>query len=75
MCRYICTEFQVSSIILRGFRQGGGNFTPRPTSKRTPKKPTQIRVKGVQTGGNEIFLNRHHPSYQNTSAFKTIRSF
>ena len=25
----------------------GGNFTPPPTSKRDPKKPTQIRVKVV----------------------------
>ena len=41
---YLHAKFEVSSIILTGFRQGG-NFTPPPTSKRTPKKPTQIRVK------------------------------
>ena len=41
---YLQAKFEVSSIILTGFRQGG-NFTPPPTSKRTPKKPTQIRVK------------------------------
>ena len=43
---YLRAKFEVSSIILTSFRQGGwGNFTtcPPPT-KRTPKKPTQIRV-------------------------------
>ena len=47
------TKFQVSSIILMSFRGRwgevggtvGSNFTLPPTSKRTPKKPTQIRVK------------------------------
>ena len=47
---YLRAKFAVSSIILTSFRRGGGgggaNFTPpSPTSKRTPKKPTQIRVK------------------------------
>ena len=44
---YLRATFEVSSIVLRSFRQGvGANFTPPPpTSKRTPKKPTQIRVK------------------------------
>ena len=42
---YLCTKFQVSSIILTSFRQRA-NFTSLPhTAKRTPKKPTQIRVK------------------------------
>ena len=41
MCVYLRTKFQVSSIILTSFRQGG-NFTPK---KRAPKKRTQIRVK------------------------------
>ena len=41
MCMYLRTKFQVASIILEG---GGGNFIP-PTSKRTPKKLTQIRIK------------------------------
>ena len=45
MCVYLSTKFQVSSIILTSFRQGG-NFTPLPlTAKLTPKKPIQIRVK------------------------------
>ena len=30
-------------------------MTPPPTSKRTPKKPTQIRAKG-QTRGDNIFI-------------------
>ena len=29
MCVYMCTKFQVSSIILTSFRQGA-NFTPPP---------------------------------------------
>ena len=43
---YLSRKFEVSSIILASFRQGGGgSFTPPPlTSKRTPIKPTQIRV-------------------------------
>ena len=42
---YLRAKFEVSSIILTRFRQGV--ILPRPpsTSKRTPKKPTQIRVK------------------------------
>ena len=39
---YLRAKFDVSSIILTSFRQGG-NFSP-PPSKRTPKKATQIRV-------------------------------
>ena len=51
MCVYLHTKFQVSSIILTSFRQGVIFPSPPPpthththTSKRTPKKPTQIRV-------------------------------
>ena len=46
MCVYLRTKCKVSSIILTSFRQEGGrgvNFTPLPTSKRAPKKPTLIR--------------------------------
>ena len=43
MCVYLRSKSQVSSIILTSFRQGG-NFTPDPISKQTPKKPTQSRV-------------------------------
>ena len=51
-------KFQVSSITLTIFRWRGGNFTPPPpfTSKRTPKKPTQIRAKReVQKQPTEVF--------------------
>ena len=41
---YLRAKFEVSSIILTGFRQGV-ILLPPPTSKRAPKKPTQIRVK------------------------------
>ena len=51
MCVYLCTKFQVSSIILTNVRLRGwgwgwdwGNFNPT-TSKWIPKKPTQIWVK------------------------------
>ena len=41
--KVLSTKFQVSSIILTSFRQGG-ILTPPPISKRTPKKSIQIRV-------------------------------
>ena len=44
---YLCAKFEVSSIILTSFKGGRGGITP--TSKRTPKKPTQIRVKEVSS--------------------------
>ena len=53
MCVYLRDKFEVSSIILTSVRQrvgvgmgggGGGQLYPS-TSKRTHKKPTQIRVK------------------------------
>ena len=40
---HLRAKFEVSSIILTSFRQGGVILHP-PTSKRTSKKPTQIRV-------------------------------
>ena len=43
MSVYLRAKFQVSSITLTSFRLGV--ILPPPTSKRTPKKPTQIRVK------------------------------
>ena len=45
MCVYLRKKFQVSSIILTIFRHGGTVALPPLTSKQTPKKPTQIRVK------------------------------
>ena len=44
MCVYLRTKFEVSSVILAGFRQGGGFNPPNLPSKLTPKKPTQIKV-------------------------------
>ena len=47
---YLRAKFEVSSISLTSFRQGGVNLhPPHPTSKLTPKKPTQIRVKSKET--------------------------
>ena len=39
---YLSAKFEVSSIILTGFRDVEGDFTPPPPKK---KKPTQIRAK------------------------------
>ena len=41
---YLRNKFQVSSIILKNFRQREGEFTLIPTSKQTSKKPTCIRL-------------------------------
>ena len=50
---YLCAKFEVSSIILTGFRQSV--ILSLPTSKRTPKKPTQIRVKKGFRGSKENY--------------------
>ena len=42
MCVYLRTKFQVPSIILTRFRQGG------VFKKKTPKRPTQIRLKNLR---------------------------
>ena len=60
MCLYLRTKFEVCSTILTSFRQGwgwgevGDIFNPT-TSKRTPKNPTQIKVKRIisQEKGNK----------------------
>ena len=42
VCVYLRTKFQVSSIILTGFKKGGkrgGSFTPQ---KKTPKSPPRL---------------------------------
>ena len=41
---YLRAKFEVSNIILTSFRQGGEVILLLSTSKRIPKKPTQIRV-------------------------------
>ena len=44
---YLRAKFEASTIILTSLRHGGNLIIPpSPTSKRTPKKPTQIRFKG-----------------------------
>ena len=58
---YLRVKFQVSSIIVTSFRQGD-NFTLHSTAKRTPKKPTKIRVNGsidsvMNVSSNESYLN------------------
>ena len=42
---HLRAKLEVSSVILTGFTQGVVILPPPPISKRTPKKPTQIRVK------------------------------
>ena len=44
---HLRAKLEVSSVILTGFTQGVVILPPPPPpiSKRTPKKPTQIRVK------------------------------
>ena len=62
---YLHAKFQVSSVILksfRGFRRGGEGgviLPPSPscTSNRTPKKPTQIRVKGYENENKVTLLS------------------
>ena len=57
MCFYLRVKFQVSNIILRNFRQGV--YLPTPTSKRTPKKPSQVRVNKNQNNYyDNIFLEK-----------------
>ena len=43
MCLYQRTKFQVSVIILTRFREGAVLTPLPPTSKQTPKGPTQIK--------------------------------
>ena len=56
---YLRAKFEVSSIILTRFTLGsgggGGGDFPHLPSKRTPKKPIQIRVKWKSHVRAEIF--------------------
>ena len=54
MCLYLHTKFQVSNIILASFRQRGIILLPTPTSKRNPKKPTQIRFNTISINCSSI---------------------
>ena len=50
---YLRAKFEHSSIVLTSFSKGGGVILPpSPTSKRTPKKPIQIRA-NIITRKNE----------------------
>ena len=52
---YLRAKFEVSSIILTSFRQGGkGNSPPPQHLKTTPKKATQIRVKKAHNNHNYV---------------------
>ena len=48
---YLRAKFDVSSVILTGFTQGGGgNFAPPHTLQNEPlKKPTQIRINSLHS--------------------------
>ena len=46
MCVYLRTKFQICNIIITSFRLREVILpVPHPTLKRTPKMPTQVRVK------------------------------
>ena len=62
MCICFCAKFQVSSIILTSFRQ----WVVFPsTSKQTPKKPTQIKVKARMVMANLLSLLKSQHKNQN----------
>ena len=66
MSGYLRTKFQVSSIILTSFRQGV--VLPNPlthTTKRIPKKPTEIRVKMESL--DVLFNKRTGPEFRISS--------
>ena len=44
VCVYLCAKFEVSSIILTSFRQGG-NFTPLPPQNEPLKSPPRLGLK------------------------------
>ena len=41
---YLRTKFEVSSVILTGFRRGGGNFTPTPSHLKTKPLKSSSRL-------------------------------
>ena len=67
---YVCvftnenSSFQCNS---NKFQAGGGKFTPSPTSKRTPKEPTQIRVKMTISQKLLLLILRTRKSYMRIS--------
>ena len=48
MCVYVCvysgSKFQISSIILAGFRQKGVNFIPRPLAHKHTHTIKRLKV-------------------------------
>ena len=72
---YLRTKFQVSSITLTSFRQVGGNFTPH-TSKRIPKKPTEIRVNDLNENSNVNFMLLFvYLDHKNAKCFSLSRKY
>ena len=65
-------QFHVSSIILTGFRQGGVILPSIAT--RTPKKPTQIRVK-ILTFPLFGFLHLKIRNFTKKSVFRKMNLF
>ena len=55
---YVRTKFQVSSIILTGYRRDVIFYTVVFPPKRTPKNPTQIKV------NLKIIPNRYSPCFK-----------
>ena len=59
---YLRAKFEASSIILTSFRWGV--ILPPPNSKWTPKKPTQIRVKGLLPNEQNQQINMINATWQ-----------
>ena len=57
MCVYLRANFDVSTIITSFRQRERNNFTPH-NSKRSPEKPTQIRVKQYVVTTAEYFRCR-----------------
>ena len=60
---YLRAKFQASSVSLTSFKQG---VISPPTSKRIPKKPTQIRVKSdnaVKSNSTKYIVKEKMPDY------------
>ena len=66
---YLRAKFEVSSIIVTGFRQGVILAPPPHTSKRTPKKSIQIRVKVWAFFGKNIEKKHLHHHDKNDYYF------
>ena len=57
MSLYLCTKFQVSSLILSRFRQGGGvNSPPPPPQNRPLKSPPRLGLTSHCRKGNIFVL-------------------